>query len=74
MNDQVFTAIVVGLFFGAIGGGAFVPMAEGAVKRWIETRHEYRMRLLSHRERWLEVDAARPRAGEWRSETKGGES
>lgn len=49
--------------------GAFVRDAagdNGAVKRWIELRHEFRLKVLAQRERWLEVDAARPRAGETR--------
>lgn len=35
--------------------------ADNVVRRWIELRHEFRLKVLAQRERWLEVDAARPR-------------
>lgn len=56
---------VVGVFIGVLVRD--VAGSEGAVKRWIELRHEFRMKALAQRERWLEVDPARPRPGETRA-------
>lgn len=60
------TFFLIGLFAGAAAHMA----ADGTVKRWLELRHELRMKVLAQRERWLEADATRPRAGEYRTETR----
>lgn len=49
---------VVGFTVGCFVWGC---AGDGAVRRWIELRHEFRLKVLAQRERWLEVDAARPR-------------
>ncbi len=66
----VLAAFILGIFIGHVG--TYVPPDKQSnfFVEWLRTRHEYRMRLLAHRERWFEVDSARPRPGEWRQETK----
>lgn len=65
--------VSVGCFLFGFITGLIVRDAAGSdnvVRRWIELRHEFRLRVLAQRERWLEVDAARPRPGEYRVETR----
>lgn len=64
------TCFVIGFFFGAL----VFMFGNDTVKRWVELRHEFRLKVLAsrdrERERWLEVDAARPRPGDYRVETR----
>lgn len=65
--------VSVGCFLFGFITGLIVRDAAGSdnvVRRWIELRHEFRLKVLAQRERWLEVDAARPRPGEYRTETR----
>lgn len=71
MTDATDAAILFGVI-GFVVGIVAAMLAEGTVKEWLRTRHEYRMRLLAHREKWIEVDATRLRPGDYRYETKEG--
>lgn len=66
----VTATFMLGIFCGHVF--TFVPpnKESNLLTEWIRTRHEYRMRLLAHRERWFEIEAAQPRPGEWRMESK----
>lgn len=70
MFALILAAFLLGIFVGHVG--TFVPenKQSNLLTEWVRTRHEYRMRLLAHRERWIDVEAARPRPGEWRMESK----
>lgn len=47
---------VVGFF-----AGVLVHMAgDGTTRRWLELRHELRLKVLEQRERWLDKEAGKP--------------
>lgn len=56
--------LVAAFFAGAAFGGDVFAL-------WLKQRHELKMREFEERKRWFEVEAARPRPGEYRVETRG---
>lgn len=60
--------VLLAFFAGAACGTAF---GGDVFALWLKQRHELKMREFEERRRWLEVEATRPRPGEYRVETRG---
>ena len=54
ISEGVALAVVFAFVCG-VGVGLIVHMAaDGTVKRWLELRHDFRMKALEQRARWLD--------------------
>ena len=52
--DVVVVAVFIAFVCGTMVGAVTNMAADGTVKRWLELRHDFRMKALEQRARWLD--------------------